>query len=145
MVKERPNIWKYLGLITSIILMLTLSNFSETQTQRIDLFNYPDSNQISKPFSSQMSNITILIDGNTELEDFPGITGLGSSEDPYIIKNLQINASDSGTGIEIKKRKNIPYSIIKEAERKIDGLIEKNLLTRYNPQKTGTSKSTNFS
>jgi len=102
MLKERQNIKKYLIFIISIILILSFSSFSEIQSQGVNLFNIPDPNSISRPFSSQMTNITVLINGNTELEDFSGITGEGSSGDPYIIENLQINASDFETGIEIK-------------------------------------------
>jgi parallel beta-helix repeat protein len=102
MLKERPNIKKYLVLIISIILMVSLSNFSEIQSQKINIFDSSKSNTISKPVSSQMTNITVIIDGNTELEEFSGITGVGSSEDPYIIDYLQINASNDGSGIEIK-------------------------------------------
>ena len=105
MLKEHPNIKKYLVLIISIILMLSLRSFSEIQPQNANLFTIPDSNPIPRPISSQMTNITVSINGNTELEDFLGITGAGSSEDPYIIENFQINASDSGTGIEIKTGK----------------------------------------
>ena len=102
MLKERQNIKKYLIFIISIILILSFSSFSEIQSQGVNLFNIPYQNSIPRPFSSQMTNITVLINGNTELEDFSGITGAGSSEDPYIIENLQINASDFETGIEIK-------------------------------------------
>lgn len=42
---------------------------------------------------------------------------------------------------EIKRVKITPYTIIKEAERKIEALIEENLLSRYNPQKTAISRN----
>lgn len=44
----------------------------------------------------------IYFDGNTDLDNFSNKTGSGTLNDPYIIKNLEIDADSIGSGIEIK-------------------------------------------
>ncbi|TFF89904.1 MAG: hypothetical protein EU548_05730 [Promethearchaeota archaeon] len=68
------------------------SNFMEVEEKRIE-FKNPKSSFIHDP---------IEIEGNTELKGFPNKTGSGNSwTDPYIIEDLEIMGSSSGTGINI--------------------------------------------
>jgi len=63
----------------------------------------------------------IYIDGNTDLDNFSNKTGSGTLDDPYIIKNLEIDAASIGSCIEIKNTDR--YLIIKNCTIENSGIL----------------------
>jgi len=81
-------------LLVIICLNIELSTkINSNNVNHINTFLLPQSAEEVSP---------IYIDGNTDLDNFTNKTGSGTLNDPYIIKNLEIDADSIGSGIEIK-------------------------------------------
>jgi len=94
-VQGKKNILKIVIILSAIIcLNIELSTkINSSNVKNIYTFLLPQSAEKVSP---------IYIDGNTDLDNFLNKTGSGTLNDPYIIKNLEIDAESIGSGIEIK-------------------------------------------
>ena len=93
---QRINNTLRIAIILSVIIFLNIelsTKINSNNVNHIYTFLLPQSAEKVSP---------IYIDGNTDLDNFSNKTGSGTLNDPYIIKNLEIDADNIGSGIEIK-------------------------------------------
>ncbi len=93
---QRQN--KYIGVISFLLLCGIIYPIAQkvgktTQNKKFSTFLTP---------LAAISHSPINISGDVELDNFSIKTGNGTSEDPYVIENLEINADGSKSGIEIR-------------------------------------------
>jgi len=94
-VQEKNSTLRIVIILLAIIcLNIELSTkINSNNVNHINTFLLPQSAEEVSP---------IYIDGNTDLDNFTNKTGSGTLNDPYIIKNLEIDADSIGSGVEIK-------------------------------------------
>ena len=84
-----------------VIILLAIICLNIELSTRINSNNVNHINTFLLPQSAEKVS-PIYLDGNTDLDNFSNKTGSGTLNDPYIIKNLEIDADSIGSGIEIK-------------------------------------------
>ncbi|MHA1849187.1 MAG: NosD domain-containing protein [Promethearchaeota archaeon] len=83
--------------IIFIIVSLSVTGFTSIRTKNLDI------KEKKKDFIAHASTHSppIIIDGNSELQNFPNITGAGTPQDPLIISNFEIYGSKNTSCISI--------------------------------------------